>query len=293
MIKATKLTTAAKKFQKLLAQKQEKVYVETTLIDLINENRNKWGLPISYTPNKLLKKCIELSLLKAIELLDGQNKITRYIFGTPSIFEIAVSLKPKTYISHFPALQLNGLTNQIPKTIYLTHELSKKTSLVRTLSQESIHQAFSKPQRRSERWMTYEDYKIIFLETKNVGRVGITYDGNVPITNLERTLIDATVRPNYAGGCFTVLEAFRASLDKRISLNKMVAILNTMDHIYPYHQAIGFYLERAGYKGSMIDLLKRKEMVFDFYLDYHIEEKEYDPTWRIYYPKGLPNYQTS
>jgi hypothetical protein len=31
----------------------------------------------------------------------------------------------------------------------------------------------------------------------------------IPVTNLERTLIDITVRPDYAGGVQNVLDAFR------------------------------------------------------------------------------------
>jgi hypothetical protein len=42
----------------------------------------------------------------------------------------------------------------------------------------------------------------------------------------------------------------------------------------------------------MIEMLRRKEMHFDFYLDYNLEEKEYSPEWRIYYPKGLPDFRT-
>jgi predicted transcriptional regulator of viral defense system len=292
MNRAQIFITAVKKFQKLLEQTQEKVFPEAELINLIEENRSKWDLPTTVAANKLLRRFVDQNLFRIIELQVGERKTIRYIIGEPSIYEIAVSLRSKSYISHFPALLLNGLTNQIPKTIYLTHELSQKAKVASTLSQQAIDKAFSKPQRRSELSTIYEDYKIIFLETKNSNRIGVTNKGIVHITNMERTLIDSTVRPNYSGGCFIVLEAYREALSKNLSLNKIVAILNKLDYIYPYNQAVGFYLERAGYKGGMIEMLRRKEMHFDFYLDYNLEEKEYSPEWRIYYPKGLPDFRT-
>ena len=71
------------------------------------------------------------------------------------------------------------------------------------------------------------------------------------MTNVERTLIDATVKPMYAGGVFEVAKAFALAND-RLSVNKLMPMLRKLDFSYPYHQAIGYYLERAGYKSSQL-----------------------------------------
>ncbi|MEO8073964.1 MAG: hypothetical protein ABI686_12070 [Acidobacteriota bacterium] len=61
-----------------------------------------------------------------------------------------------------------------------------------------------------------------------------------------------------------------------------------MDYVYPYHQAIGFYLEKAEvYDENEIQQLKDIPMNFDFYLDYKMSETEYSDTWKIFYPKNL------
>ncbi len=61
-----------------------------------------------------------------------------------------------------------------------------------------------------------------------------------------------------------------------------------MDYVYPYRQAIGFYLEKAEvYDENEIQQLKDIPMNFDFYLDYKMKETEYSETWKISYPKDL------
>ena len=66
--------------------------------------------------------------------------------------------------------------------------------------------------------------------------------GPLRFTNLERTLIDAAVRPVYAGGVFEVRKAYQLAKEK-VSVNRLAALLQKLNYIYPYHQAIGFYLE--------------------------------------------------
>ncbi len=98
--------------------------------------------------------------------------------------------------------------------------------------------------------------------------------GPLRFTNLERTLIDATVRPVYAGGVFEVRKAYELAKEK-VSVNRLAALLQKLDYIYPYHQAIGFYLERAGYKVGLVSLLRRFPMEFDFYLAHDMGQTEY------------------
>ena len=107
------------------------------------------------------------------------------------------------------------------------------------------------------------------------------------VTDIERTLIDITVRPIYSGGIHEVLAAFKKAA-KIVSINKLTAQLKTLDYIYPYHQAIGFYLEKAGnYKDTQIELLKDFDFNYDFYLDHATEEVEYSKEWKLYYPKNF------
>lgn len=103
---------------------------------------------------------------------------------------------------------------------------------------------------------------------------------------MERTLIDIAVRPAYAGGVYQALAAYRGAFGK-VSAPTLLATLKRLHYIYPYHQAIGFYMQRAGYAAKQYERLKELGLRFDFYLAHDIREPDYSPEWRLFYPKGL------
>jgi hypothetical protein len=94
------------------------------------------------------------------------------------------------------------------------------------------------------------------------------------------------VRPNYSGGIYEVLHAYEAAKD-RVSVNRLMATLKKLDYTYPYHQAIGFYMEQAGYSESVLKLVEKMEIKYDFYLTYKMKEPEYSERWKLYYPRGF------
>jgi predicted transcriptional regulator of viral defense system len=140
-----------------------------------------------------------------------------------------------------------------------------------------------------------EDVRICMLNGMHTGQLGVIsmesdYDGSGParvrVTNLERTLIDIAVRPFYAGGVTEVLTAFERAQGKA-SANRLVALLRRLNYVYPYHQAIGFYMERAGYSDTALGLLRELPRNFDFYLTNQMRETDYVSQWRLHVPKGL------
>jgi predicted transcriptional regulator of viral defense system len=207
------------------------------------------------------------------------------------MYELALSLRPGAYLSHASAVFLHGLSDQLPKTIYVNKEQSPKPHPSSELTQEGIDRAFRSTQRASRYVLTYEGYRFVLLSGKWTNRLEVSeiagpQGERVAATKLERTLIDIAVRPAYAGGVFEVAKAYRAARE-RASVGTVIATLKSLDYVYPYHQAIGFYMERAGYEGAKLDRLRALGVNFDFYLGHRMGPTSFSREWRVHYPEGL------
>lgn len=189
-------------------------------------------------------------------------------------------------------MYLHELTEQVPKKYYINFEQNPKMRGEKSLSQQRIKSSFARPWRTSQNIASYKSYKICLLNGMFTGKLGVIEtespdEGKIHVTNIERTLIDIAVRPVYSGGVFEVLKAYRLAQGK-VSINKLSAMLERLDYIYPYHQAIGFYLEKAKvYKASQIKLMQRFEMTYDFFLTHQMKNKSYSKKWRLYFPEGM------
>src|SRR3990172_11282836 len=217
--------------------------------------------------------------------------ITRYVWGPISMYALGVSLRPGAYLSHGSAVFLHGLTDQIPKTIYVNKEQSAKPPPGGELTQVALDRAFANAQRSSTYVFSYEGYRFALLSGKKTNRLEVSQlrdpQGEyVDVTKLERTLIDIAVRPAYAGGVFEVLKADRAATD-RLSVNTLVATLKQLGYVYPYHQTVGFYLQRAGVEPEKLERLKQLGLKYDFYLAHKMGPTSFSPEWRIHFPEGL------
>ena len=293
MPKVSKITAAQAKIAGHFNTTRKSVYSQGELQDLIEINRGTWDLPQTTSTPRIIDKLIGNEFIKShLFTFNNESEHLFYLYKEPSVYEIATALRAKSYISHYPAVFLHDLTTQVPKTIYTTQELSAKPNRNTNLVQSAIDKAFAQPQRRSQLITVFDDYTIVLLNGMHTNRSGVLlstrHKNAFSYTNLERTLIDITVRPNYAGGAFAVLDAYRKAVQSNsISSNKFLATYSSIPFIYPYHQAIGFLLQKAGYTGRLLDELQNRPITYDFYLDYDMKEKSYDNTWMLWYPTGM------
>lgn len=270
----------------------QKVFKRSEIEKIFRENIDSWRIKKSTKIDNFIEYLLDETDLKEIRLEFPYRNEVRYLWGDVSIYEIVLSLKTKSYLTHYTAIYHHGLTDQIPKIIYLNFEQPMKYQRNVILEQERIDTAFKRLVRKSKNIAKLNDYLITILNGKYTGQLGVIeiegpHNETIRVTNVERTLIDITVRPAYSGGAYEVLNAFRLAKN-RASINKLTAMLKKLNYIYPYHQAIGFYLDRAGvYKESQVNLLRKFEMKYDFYLTHNMRDMNYSREWRLYFPKGL------
>lgn len=278
------------KLTKILAETPPTVFTIRGLQQFFAQLKEENKLPhsLSFT---IFQECflgIEGVKEEAILCPNYEKKEIRYLWGQPSVFDVALSLRPRAYLSHGSAVFIHGLNDQNPKTVFINQEQSKKEPPKKSsLTQESLDRAFaSAKQRRSRMIYEYEGKKITILNGKHTQELEVGNIEGKRVTKLERTLIDIVVRPEYAGGVYQVLEAYKDAKGKA-STNVLVATLKKLNYIYPYHQALGFYMQRAGWQEKQYARLLKLGLEFDFYLTYGMKQKEYDRTWRLYYPYGF------
>jgi hypothetical protein len=189
-------------------------------------------------------------------------------------------------------MYFHKLTGQLPGTIYLNFEQLPKRYQEGDLDQDRIDAAFKNAVRVSKNIALYKEHKICILNGMHTGKLGvIEIEGpkgeKIPVTDIERTLIDIAVRPVYSGGVSEVLKAYRLGR-KKISIEKLSTSLKKLNYIYPYHQVVGFYLEKAGvYDYPSIDIFEKFGINYDFYLTHQMKGVSYSKKWRLYFPKYL------
>jgi len=293
MARPTRLSIAKNDIRGHFDNSPKKVYSQKEIAAILAEQRSFWRLARSTTAKEFIRFLTEQGSLKTLTFRSEAyaKELTRYSWGSASIYESAISLRKSGYFSHGTAVSLHQLTDLIPRTIYLNVEQSSKPDGSGVLTQAGINQAFSRKQRQSNLSYAHDQWDVTIVSGKNTNRLGVQEligpaSEHLPVTNLERTLIDIVVRPAYAGGIGQVLQAYQRA-KKDVSTNRLVALLKKLNYVYPYHQAIGFLMERAGYKKTSYALLQALGMNFDFYLVHGLQSPEFHPGWRLFYPKGL------
>jgi len=254
--------------------------------NLVKENSGSYTSLRSIKDGLMENGIINIKTLRSEGYKDVERIEVPELHPTP--YHYAVSLRKKTYLTHASALNILGLTQQIPKTIYVNKEQSPKKQSTEPLTQEGIDRAFANPQRKSKYIFKIGSHNIILLSGKATNNAGVETDKimKLPRTCLERTLIDITVRPRYAGNVFNVLEAYKSSI-KDIDYVKLLELLEILDYKYPYHQSLGFYLEKAGAPKEELQKFRDLGIEFNFYLDYSMASTTFNESWRVFHPTGI------
>jgi predicted transcriptional regulator of viral defense system len=273
-----------------LAVTRQRVYKLSELKQIVSDSEIA---PKSHEMDQLIQYLINDGQLQKIQMqlgVNGTRLETRYKFENASTYSVAHSLYKDSYFSHQTAMHINGITSQESELIYLNHEQPKHKSNVNPLTQESIDRAFENTVRTSHNITSYQGRKICILNGMFTNQYGVitginSQNETLRFTGIARTLIDIAVRPIYSGGLNSVLAAYCLAKGK-VTSDEIIATLQVLQFIYPYHQAIGFYMEKSeAYSADEIKKISEMKMEYDFYLAHKMTEAAYSRRWRLYYPK--------
>ena len=273
-----------------------RVFKPSDLEQLLSEQRDFWRLASSMTVATFMNFLQNELELTMVQFKFPNSSETCFVWGKVSDLELMSQLKKGVYFSHYTAMSAHGLTVQTPNAVYLTSERAASPPRENTLTQEALDRVFANVPTVTASVCTFKKYQVHLIKGTHTRQLGVTQkdmtaeDGTkvrARVTDLERTLIDCVVRPAYAGGVFEVAKAFEYAREKNVSINKLAATLSKLSFTYPFHQVIGYYLERAGYDAQQLDLLRGNPMEFDFYLSHNMGATRYVKDWRLHVPQGF------
>lgn len=282
-----------KELQSFFRSSAQTIYWPSELAAIFQKQRSRWKLPHEMKFPGFVSWLQEERKLTRIRLTSPRYpEIIRYAWGLdPSPVLVALSTKRESYFSHGSALWIHAVGGNANEMYVNQEQREKPPNDASSLTQESVNRAFKNNQRQTKLIYRYGREKITVVAGKHTNRLGVVAGAAptgepVQVTCLERSLIDAAVRPAYAGGVPGVMAAFKAARS-RVSIKKLVTLLETLDYTYPYHQAIGFYLKKSGYSGRDQELLRTIGLALDFYLSHGLKDPLLDRDWRCFYPRGL------
>lgn len=215
--------------------------------------------------------------------------------------DVALALQDKGYFSHYSALFIHGLSNQVPKVFYLSEEIkNRKSTHTSEYNEFFIEQQFMKPPRSTTNYCQYKTTTFYLLEKNDNNEIGVetialpsianflSLDRKIRITSLERTLIDIVEAPQYSGGILSVVDTFRAVKGK-IDLLKLKEYYNKMNFFYPYWQTIGFLIEKTwGEVEANKWMSYFGKPIHEFYLDRKFRlDWDKSEKWQVRFPKDL------
>ncbi len=287
-----KPTLSRNHVSELIEKRSRRVFKESDLKELLFELQTERNVATGVKLHDLVEFLLSETSFRRVPLAAGPYPgVVRYVWIEASPYELGMSLRPGAYLTHATAAFLHGLTEHVTRTVYCNKEQTPKGPPDSSLTQDALNRAFSREQRSSRYIFKAEGWEYVLLSGKytgglEIGSVEDVHGVPIPVTKLERTLIDLVVRPAYAGGVLQVLECFREARGS-VSTRVLLRTLKLLEYLYPYHQALGFYMEHAGFDERSLASLRDLGLNYDFYLAHGMAEKRYDESWRLFVPKGL------
>lgn len=190
---SSNLTAAQLEFMKLLEEYEIDIFRMEEIEEKLDRKFNNL--------NQILENLSHKSILSRME----KGKFCKASFRDEKV--IGTFLANKGAIAYWSALNLHGLTEQFPNTVFIQTPNKKKDKTVFGVS-----------------------YR--FIQIADFKRAGIKQEGfgnhSYPITDIEKTIVDCFDLPQYSGGYAELIRAFAKT---KLSATKMIEYCQAINNI--------------------------------------------------------------
>lgn len=182
-----------------------------------------------------------------VQLRRGLYALTAEVPGVAPIheFEIAMALVCPAAVSHWSAMHFHGLTQQVPRRVYVLTTTAASTPRKRAAGRSDWGEGFS---------AGGADFSFVRVDAKRFFGTQQVWIGEtrVTVTDPERTLIDGLSRPQYCGDFAEVMQAFQVRLAD-LDLDRIIDYAVRLDGATA--KRLGWVLEHLGLASPHLEQL--------------------------------------
>jgi len=216
--------------------------VATTSV--VKQVAHECGIDPDYTPH-IISSLIQDDWLTPLK--KGLYQLSQATGISPvHEFEIAMYLIKPAMISYYSAFYHHGLTDQVPKRVYIS-------TLKGHLNPPG------KGQNRRARFKLADiEYQVVQLKKERYyGEIQAWRgEGGFKVADLERTLIEGFASPQYCGGFNEVMQGFMDGLEK-VNLKKLIDYALRWD--VAVSRRVGWALEELGIEKTKLEPLVQRD----------------------------------
>ena len=186
-----------------------------------------------------------------VRLKKGLYALSGVVPGTTALheFEIAMALVAPAAISHWSAMSHHGLTEQVPRRVFV---LTTARAVPRLRGKKAMP---------SEPGYPVGETAFQFVQVKPERFFGIDQvwvnESRISITDPERTLLDGLMAPQYCGDFAEVLHAFERRASK-LDVERIINYALKLDAATA--KRLGWILERQGIASDHLELLRARSI---------------------------------
>ena len=189
-----------------------KSYLSDSSLKILNTKRK----PYSKAFDQILDKLLEIGVIN--ENKDFPELSVFNILGKDDSEseEIICTIDPFSYVSHLSAMSYHGLTDRMPKMIFISSPASRKWSqFAQKLMKKDLSENFNNY--RSSKLPKLQKIRLNKINKQIINRYSSMHYGafksikrkNLRISTIGRTFLDMLRRPDLCGGIHHIIEIFK------------------------------------------------------------------------------------